>query len=613
VVPLAAQRRAEFASKNKPLVERLERRQVNNSKFLDEMMKNAKVVQKKFVKPFENEVFQEQGLLPGGPVDDYIHQMEKKFLSFPRRQDTKFSEAFGKKVHEERQKAWKRVQKFNPHYSSKLPNRPILQITGKNYSWDERLLVMEDFNPSTTVFAASRVISLPRVNYRDVELDPWLELLAWSGKLGNVIPDTLRGGELDYKRELILEWSRVYSDEREELRHIYKSFWHAGPCQNNFVYALYEAEDFYGKRVHNYLTSIRSCPDKIRRGYDIVMCQFNGHVYYVDLEIFIDLIFWTRTFSKNRRYAIGEPYSEVLMTLALWSYVQGKSMQEIQEYLTPEIAQEIIDTVIKLSDEMQIKHGLRAESVGRLSGRESDVPSWMYNIYNDIAMPISMPSVRSHWSIRDLLHLERGNLIVPSMFNKIEEIFDTLIRDNKSDSYVSSRVSTRAASLESWEIRQNRLNDLSEGSDSSGEIDQPSRQGIDDNNEDAEEVFSEISEMSGDRYLTEQDILAQFEAAEEEEHYQDITMPEDEEENDPTDVEKALITRYDHIEPYWEKKEQPLLANFERTWGKQRVYSMYIPVVKLNVLRGKKLWDPGGSHGIPRIPFWGELRLRRGT
>jgi hypothetical protein len=440
---------------------------------LQDMLKNAKKVDREFVQPIKEQLLDE-GIIPCPITDEYIQSVEDKALAFPRKFEASFLREYGKSYHEYRQECWKKARTYHATDSVRL-HRSVLRAKAANWAFDRRFL---SIGPPTegTRMEFNFKVQLPKVYYRDVHLTLADEIRAVSGFI-NAIPDPYRNRELEYVRSYEGHFVPVASTELDELKHIYKTFWYAGSCSEMFLYALYEVQGS-DSRVEGFWTQRRNCLDGLRRPDDTVVFSLNGKLVYISVDQLYEFIVASRRFEK-RDYAYGEAYSDSFIIFAVWLWSRGISPEAIIEGLNPGLIEDALD----LLDETHKRYyPPRQQRRGSDDGSEESLPSWILRVQEELRENVS--SHGSEWKCKDLVRIE-NDLVIEAM-PSFEEAIAHILEQEAGSSLASS----------SLVIQRSENSFISHISDSDNG--NSSNHSTGDEEDDNSDVFSNVSDNTQD-------------------------------------------------------------------------------------------------------------------
>jgi len=349
------------------------------------MLMNAKKVEKKHTNRFASDLL-DDGFIPGQALDEYLDGVDSKFKAFSRKQEEEFVSSFGEKYSQYRQQCYKRWRKIDPEEYNDTHFPGWASLRGNNIGFDERWFLMGVTKNMEMVYEKN--IHLPMLNYRELAMTQYQELLAFSGKLP-FKPDFIRDGSLDYINTHSLKWAWVYTDELDELKHIYEQWWHSNQCRQLWLRSMYNMEMKHSKKILDRSSDIYVLPDGLRRPtYNTVVAQYNGTMYVTTVDELYEWICWSRLHVEEPKdWAIGEVGNALLFTYGFWTYLAGGSKIAIMNSMTEDMVLQILSEVMTDASEWISKQQQALWETGSVSDDGSSLPSWLDRIRSQKIFP----------------------------------------------------------------------------------------------------------------------------------------------------------------------------------------------------------------------------------
>jgi len=312
-----------------------------NAFSLDSMIRNAKVVEKVIIKPFEQNLL-DQGMIPGRYFEEYMAGVESKIESFQRWRDPEFERQYGQLYHNFRQDAWKKALK-----KERTPLSGLRQIKGTGFAPPQELILMSDPFPDGTFVTPKYSVKLLPGRFREIDILPYELAQIASGLLPGKV--SMFGSELDYKRTFECEWKCRYVDELQELKHIYKSFWYlTTSCRKNWIGALSSISN--DRVILDYNQARYVLPDGQVLTDDYVLFDIEGHEVWTTVENVYKWICWSRL--EGKEYSIGEPESNEQVLYALLLEWRGVEEERIKSELTLDYVLQQLEITVGVLNEL---------------------------------------------------------------------------------------------------------------------------------------------------------------------------------------------------------------------------------------------------------------------
>jgi len=306
---------------------------------LNDMLKNAKVVEKTYVEPYEKMLL-DDGVLPSSYMDNYMEGITNKFQSFHRKLDDRFNRLYGEKYHNFRQSAWKDAKKDYNKRGTRAYIGALKSIRGPQYAVPNDVVLLSDKHPEGTFMDTCYKVSLIPAQWRYIQYSDYDNMLLASGKMGNA-KTSIWNNELKYRTKYESDFHIRHISELEELRYIYRSFHYLSRMSNkSWLNTLLRHED---QIVLDYNLGVFTHPDGIWRQDNMVYLEVEGYSIEVTVDTLFEWIEWTRL--PKKEYAIGEPESELLVYYALLLSNFGADKQSLKENLTLEMINEGLEAI----------------------------------------------------------------------------------------------------------------------------------------------------------------------------------------------------------------------------------------------------------------------------
>jgi hypothetical protein len=292
------------------------------------MLINAKKAEKVYGGPILEEL-ENNGFIPS-PFHDTIEEgIMNKVASFSRKLDEPFTREFGRQYHELRQKAWKKA--LQDHNSKKPLSYKFLQ--GANmcprddmYIWDK---------PKNTYIESTLKIELVPGTVNSFKYNTFEASQVWSGLAKGAC--SLSEEWLSYKNTFEMDDMRVYIEELDELKYIYKGFWHLSRINRiDWLSTLYR--DPERKMIDYNLPSWRSM-DGMNHSDDTVVLSVEGIDLYISVEKLFEWICWYRL--PKKRYPIGGCEDNKCVAYALYLEDLGIPPEYIRQCFTLEVMKDV--------------------------------------------------------------------------------------------------------------------------------------------------------------------------------------------------------------------------------------------------------------------------------
>jgi len=266
---------------------------------LQEMLKNGKKVLKEVGDPLKEKI--SEGHIPNDFLDEINEGIDFKLTSFSRKLDTVFTYEFGREYHKFRQEAWKKA-KVNLEKGRWKP-LPSKYLKGTMFAPRDDMVLWEE-RPPRTYYLDSGSIKLPMPLQQTFNANALEASRIVSGLAkGNV---SYNEKVLQYKTSLDFVDQRIYIDELDELKYIYKGFWHlAKSCEKNWLEVLYSKPH---NKILDYNLASWTPRDGLLRSEDTVLLSIEGTDIWIQVDKLYEWILHWRTPGKS--YAIGECDSE---------------------------------------------------------------------------------------------------------------------------------------------------------------------------------------------------------------------------------------------------------------------------------------------------------------
>lgn len=287
------------------------------------MLKNAKKVIKEVADPLMAQI--SEGMIPNEFLDELTEGVEFKVTSFARKLDPVFTKEFSRDFSEFRQQSWKTAKEKYSREWWKLPSK---YLKGTIFVPREDMVLWD--TPSETYKNwGKKKISLPNPNIKSFDYNLIESARVVSGlQAGNV---SYQEKVLNYNRVLETEDQIFFKDELDELKYIYRAFWHLGRCCSlNWLEVLYLKP---GKKIIDYNLASWTPRDGYIYGESCALFSIEGTDLYIPVEDLYDWILHWRT--PGKEYAIGECDSaKALGYSLLLEYGYGIPRGMIRERIT---------------------------------------------------------------------------------------------------------------------------------------------------------------------------------------------------------------------------------------------------------------------------------------
>jgi len=294
---------------------------------LSDMLKNAKKVTDQFVKPIMTESFADHISNPF--LDEIEEGLINKYAAFQRRNDPIFNEEFGRYYHSFRQHAYKAACK-RMDKSPLNDSVPTRELKGVCFAPRDEFVYWEK-EPDKTYIAENVRISLPSPIVRLFEYNQYEASRIYSGlDGGNVSTEEVW---LKYNTSLTVPEARIYIEELDELKYIYKNFWYMVKYnRNEWLRSLYLRPD--SKCTFNYTSKFTFERDMLRADNEVPFCV-EGHLFFITVE---ELYSWIEYYRKpGKSYGIGECESQETLAYALLlNKVYGIREDFVKSRITPD-------------------------------------------------------------------------------------------------------------------------------------------------------------------------------------------------------------------------------------------------------------------------------------
>jgi hypothetical protein len=297
---------------------------------LNDMLKSAKIVEKKYIKPIEQQLL-DQGMIPGQYYDNFMEGVENKYLSFHRKLDYRFNEAFGEKYHKYRQKCWKEVLS-----EKKLegPTRAMASIKGNMFAVPEELVLLGDKRQEGTYMSTNYKVKLIKATYNEIDFSEYDKMRIASGQLPYKVSKF--GNELEYNVSYESDWHIRQNTELDELKYIYKAFWNLSHlCKKNWLGSLLRYSE---RQIIDYRTQIYTHPDGMIYDNNLVLLNIENFEVQLTVEELLDWIEWSR--HPGKEYRIGEPGHELRVLWGILLVELGADKDSVRGGLTEEMVDE---------------------------------------------------------------------------------------------------------------------------------------------------------------------------------------------------------------------------------------------------------------------------------
>jgi hypothetical protein len=299
---------------------------------LADMLKNARKVEREVGKPIVK-ALEDAGHIPNPFFDQIEESIMNKVDAFSRKLDGPFTREFGRKYHDIRQEAWKRAQKKEKD----APYGNIwTHIRGVNFALPAEAMLRDPQIGKTHYRQGGLHVNLVKPVLNWYANNAFESSRIYSGlETGNVSTSVEL---LEYQTKIDFDEGRLYNDELDELKMIYKAYWYlSGIDRRNWIRTVYSDPD---TKVLDYRTSKMACPDGLRRHDEYVLFVVEGTDIYIQVEDLYRWITYYRT--PGKRYAIGECDSELCVQYAIYlEYMYNVPEIYIQERLTVDLVQEV--------------------------------------------------------------------------------------------------------------------------------------------------------------------------------------------------------------------------------------------------------------------------------
>jgi hypothetical protein len=286
------------------------------------MLRNSKQVISEVVDPLMEDMTHDH--IQNEFLEQLREGVESKFTSFARKLDTAFTREFSRHMDSFRHSAWEQAQ-------SKVAKgrTSAKQLKGTKFA-PKKDLVLYDI-PARTYLEWDLEISLINPYVNTYSFNAYEASASLSGLIGG--NPSYQQERMEYTRKLSKKFTRVYIDELDELKYIYRGFWYlTRSCSQSWLEALYREPD---KKIIDY--NYPSFTDRSGLLYsdDMVLTSCEGVDTYVSVE---ELYSWIEYYRiPGKRYAIGETEHPDIVTYCIYlKEVFGIPEDLIKERITPD-------------------------------------------------------------------------------------------------------------------------------------------------------------------------------------------------------------------------------------------------------------------------------------
>jgi hypothetical protein len=296
------------------------------------MLKNARKVEKEVGKPILKSL-EDAGHIPNPFLDQIEKSVLEKVDAFSRKLDGPFTREFGRKYHEVRAKAWeqaKRKERDNPF------GNVYTNVRGVNFALPEDAMMRHHERSLTHYPQGGIKINLVKPVMNWYNNNAYESSRIYSGLETGRVSTSVE--LLEYETTFQSDDGRVYNNELDELKYIYRAYWYlSGINRRTWIRTLYSDPE---TKILDFRTSQITPPDGLRRHDHTVLFVIEGTDVYVHVE---DLYRWIQYYRiPRKKYAIGECESELCVQYAIYlEYMYGIPEEIIQERLTVSLVEDV--------------------------------------------------------------------------------------------------------------------------------------------------------------------------------------------------------------------------------------------------------------------------------